>query len=138
MSFEVYVQCFKGGAPSGIARERVRSAFGQVVTQSEPWLWSVRYDDTNGCDIAVSAPDDDDSLVHHLCVSRPCSDRRLFDSLAAVLKLGAVVLYFPGGPSPLVADEAVVADLPPDMVESLGTPVCVGSGDEIIRHIDQS
>jgi hypothetical protein len=79
---------------------------------------------------------DDDSLIHHLSVERPCGDRRLWDSLAAVLKLGSVVLYFPGGPSPLVAAESVIADLPPDMVESLGTPVRVGSGDEILRHIE--
>jgi hypothetical protein len=136
MSMEVYIQCFKDGAPSGVPRDKVRAAFGQFLTETEPRFWSVRYDDENGCDVAVDACEDDASLVYSLCIERPCGDKRLWDALAAILKLGTVVLYFPGGASPLVAVESVVGHLPPDMVESLGTPVCIQTGDEIVRHID--
>jgi len=136
MSYEIYVQCFKDGAPAGIPREQVRAAFGKFLTEVERTMWHVRYDDENSCDINVDAYKDDESLVHHLCIERPCGDGRLWNALAAVLKLGPVVLYFPGEAPPLVAAQSVVRHLPPDMVESLGTPVSVANGDEIVQHIE--
>ena len=136
MSFEVYVQCFKNGEPAGGPRDLVRAVFGEFLTETETSYWTLRYDATNSCDIAVDALHDDESLVHHLCVHRPCGDMRLWDALAAILKLGTVVLYFPGDGPPLVAASSVAEHLPADLLEPLGTPACAATGDEILRHID--
>lgn len=136
MSFEVFVQCFRNGSRAGIPRDQVRSAFGKFLTEAEPLYWTVRYDDENYCQVAVDIHDGDKNLVHHLCIESPCGDKRLWDALVTILKLGTVVLYFPGDAPPLVAENSVVAHLPPDMVEALGTPICIQTGDEIVRHIE--
>jgi hypothetical protein len=54
------------------------------------------------------------------------------------LRLGNVALFFPGGKGPLIADASVANHLPPDMFESLGTPIIVASGREIVEQIRSS
>jgi hypothetical protein len=136
MSFQVYLQSFRDGAPAGIPRDAVRTAFGRFIHETEPSFWTARYDAENSCEIAVTMLKGDQQLVHQLCVERPCGDERLWDALAAILKLGTVVLYCPGDAPPLVAAQSVVGHLPQDMVEALGLPVCVQNGKEIARHIE--
>jgi hypothetical protein len=46
--------------------------------------------------------------------------------------MGSVILYFPGVPTPLVASESVVVDLPKELVDSMGRPRCVQSAQEIV------
>ena len=63
---------------------------------------------------------------------------RLWDALYEVMKLGKVVLYFPGDAPPLIADESVARHLPADMVKALGQPRRVRSGAEIVDVIRHS
>jgi hypothetical protein len=135
MSFDVYLQSFHRGESAGIPRHRVRYAFGGHVTEVEPDYWHLRYDDTNSCDLDLTAHDDP-SMVCGFTVHRPCADQRLWDALASVLTLGDIVLYFPGGRAPLVARSSATEHLPPDMVEALGQPVVVTSGREIQHEIE--
>ncbi len=135
MSFDVYLQCFRGGEPAGLPRAGVRALF-PVGPDSEPDYWRVRYDDLNSCDIFIVPHPSDGALVRSVCVHRPCRDRRLWDALLGVMRLGPVALYFPAGGSPLVADDAVGPHLPADLVEALGPPRRVGSGLEIRRAIE--
>jgi hypothetical protein len=106
-----------------------------VEAESEPDYWSVHYDDINTCRIAVTPLPSDPSLVESLCVHRPCGDPGLWDALLAVLRLGPVVLYFPGDAPPLVASEAIEEHLPADMVQAMGRPRVVQSGREIVEAI---
>jgi hypothetical protein len=135
MSFDVYLQSFHRGEFAGIPRQRVRDVFGAHLTETEPDYWQLRYDDTNSCDLDLTAHDTDASMVRGFTVHRPCADQRLWDALASILALGDLVLYFPGGRAPLVARSTVTQHLPPDMVESLGQPVVVTSGREIQHEI---
>jgi hypothetical protein len=54
------------------------------------------------------------------------------------MRLGHVVLYFPGDAPPLAASKETGAHLPGDMKEALGEPRCVQSGQEIVEIIKRA
>ncbi|MEA3153818.1 MAG: hypothetical protein QOK44_1407, partial [Betaproteobacteria bacterium] len=54
MSFDLYVHCFERGEFSGTKRDRVRDVFGAELSESEPDLWQLYYDDTNSCDLFLT------------------------------------------------------------------------------------
>jgi hypothetical protein len=83
----------------------------------------------------VTASDSDKELVTALCIHRPCGDARFWEAVLSILRMGSVILYFPGMETPLVASEWVASDLPNGMVESVGQPRCVGSAQEILDAI---
>jgi hypothetical protein len=63
---------------------------------------------------------------------------RLWGSKYKVVSMSNVVLYFPGNAPPLIANESVANHLPEDMIDSLGRPLLVRSGAEIVDVIQQS
>lgn len=52
----------------------------------------------------------------------------------AVMRLGPVVLYFGDAP-PLAANEITAEHMPEDMIEAMGRPRIVHSGQEILEVI---
>ncbi len=138
MSFEVYVLCFQGGEPAGISRAAVRSLFPVNEARSDPDYWAVTYDQLNRCHIGVTPLESDPDQLESLYVERPCSDPRLWEALLAVLRLGPVVMLFPGCASPLVASSAAGEQLPIEMVEAHGQPRVVSSGEEILEIIEHA
>jgi len=132
VSFEVYLQCFGESEHSGISRAVVRSLFPVIAEESEPDYWRVRYDNKNWCNIGVTAMTSDKGMLKSFYVDRPCGDLKLWEGLFAVLRMGSVVIFWPGGP-PVVAVEAVAADLPEDMIDSIGPPRLVSSAEELLR-----
>jgi hypothetical protein len=104
-------------------------------SRSEADYFSVSYDDLNSCHVDISPQASDPLMLNWLCVSRPCSDLRLWSALLAVMRLGSVVLYFPGGAPPLVANQWAGEQLPAEMVEALGRPRIVSSAEEILEAI---
>jgi hypothetical protein len=137
MSFEVYLQCFGESERSGISRVAVRSLFPVIEEESEPDYWRVRYDVKNFCDIGVTAVASDRDMLKSLYVDRPCADVRLWEGLFSVLRMGSIVIFWPGGP-PAVADDAVAADLPKDMIDSIGQPKLIRSAEELLRLLRES
>jgi hypothetical protein len=136
LSFEVFMQCFTGGRPSGVSAVVVRDAFSNFEDDSETDYWHLRYDEANSCRVHVTRRD---NLIESLTVHRPCGDRRLWDSLYRVLELGSWVLYFPASGPPLVmADAAHAEQLPPGMLEAAGPVRQVRSGQEILEIIRSS
>lgn len=135
MSFEIYVQSFQNGDQAGISRQLVRDAFGTHLKELEPNRGQLHYDFTNSCDVDFDADAADPNLLVGFTVHRPCSDQRLWDSLASILRLGDIVLYFPGCRAPLVARSSVAEHLPSDLFSSLGQPEIVASGSEIHQAI---
>jgi hypothetical protein len=132
MGFEVYLQCFGESEQKGISRAAVRSLFPIMEEKSERDYWRVKYDDRNSCDIGVSAVPSNNEMLKSLFVDRPCGDPRLWESLISVLRMGSVVIFWPGGP-PIVADDAAAAKLPKDMTAAIGQPRSVRSADELLR-----
>jgi hypothetical protein len=135
MSFEVYLQCFGETEGLGLSREVVRALFPVDEASSEPNYWRLRYDGQIRCDIGVSPFPTDATMLVGLYVERPCRDLRLWDSLFAVLNLGGVLLFFPGGPL-IIAEGRSSAGLPEEMRESLGAPIEVDSGEAIRRIVE--
>ncbi len=136
MSFDIYLQCI-AGEPPGISRAAVRALFPVVEESSEPDYWSVRYDRANSCTIRVTPAKSNRDLITSLGVNRPCGDVRFWESVLAILRMGPVILYWPGG-GPLVGSDLVAAEFPPEIAESLGQPRCVGSAQEIMDAIRES
>jgi hypothetical protein len=137
MSFEVYLQCFGESERSGLSRAAVRSLFPVIEEESESDYWRVRYNNENSCYIGVTAVASDKGMLKSLYVDRPCGDLRLWQGLISVLQMGSVVIFWPGGP-PVVADDAVDANLPKDVTDGLGRPISVRSAEELLRLVQES
>ncbi len=138
MGFELYLQCYAGGNPAGVSRAEVRALFPIVDEESEANYWQVRYDGTNSCTIGVDVLKGDAAKIQSLCVYRPCGDALFLEAILALLRMGSVMLVFPGCSAPLVASASVVADLPEDVVESMGQPKLVRSARELLEIIRAS
>jgi hypothetical protein len=136
MGFEVYLQCF-AGEPPGIPRAAVRALFPIIEESSQRDFWDVHYDHTNSCKIGVTASDSDEEFITGLCVYRPCGDVGFWDSVLAILRMGPVILYWPGG-GPLVGSESVANELPREIMESLGQAKYVSSAQGIIDAVRAS
>jgi hypothetical protein len=131
MSFDIYLQCVAGD-PVGIPRTAVRALF-PVDEKSAPDYWSVFYDRANSCNINLTPSKSDNELITSLAVNRPCGDVRFWESVLAILKMGPVMLYWPGG-GPLVGGN-LTAEFPAEIAESLGQPRSVDSAEEIMDAI---
>jgi hypothetical protein len=128
MDFEIFVQCVGNGERSRISRAIARSLFPIIEKDSELDYWSIRYDDKNPCHIGVTPVGSDIQFLSGLYVDRPCVDLRLWEGLLSILRMGSVVIYWPGGP-PVVADQTVAADLPQDMIGEFRRAQSEGSVD---------
>ena len=137
MGFEVYLRCFGESERTGISLAAVRSLFPVIEDESELDYWRVRYDDKNSCHIGVTADTSNREMLKSLFVDRPCGDLRLWEALISVLRMGSVVIFWPGGP-PVVADDAVAADLPKDMIASIGQPEFVHTAGDLLRLLRAS
>ena len=136
MSFEVYLQCFGETETTGISRTVVRSLFPIAEDESEPDYWRVRYDSKNSCEIGVTPFADGREMLAGLFVNRPCADLKLWEGLVRVLRMGCVVMFWPGGP-PIVAEGTSTSDLPKDMIDSIGEPRCVSLAAELVRLVQE-
>jgi hypothetical protein len=135
MSFELYLQCFGETERLGLPSESIRALFPVDEASSEPDYWRLRYDSQNSCDIGVHTLATDVTKVADFYVERPCRDIRLWDSLFTVLNMGSVVLFFPEGP-PIISKATSGTGIPEEMLNSLGTPVQVHSGEELRRIVE--
>jgi hypothetical protein len=136
MSFDVYLQ-WVGGESPGILRAAVRALFPIVEENSDPDYWSIHYDRNDWCKIDVTPAKSDREFITSLAVNRPCGDVRFWESILAILEMGPVILYWPGG-GPLVGSESVATKFPPEIAKSFGRPKCVGSAREIMDAIRES
>jgi len=135
MSFELYLQCFGETERLGLSKDSIRALFPVDEASSEPDYWRLRYDSQNGCDIGVHPLPADVTRLADFYVERPCRDIRLWDSLFTVLNMGSVVLFFPAGPL-IIARGRSSAGLPEGMMESLGAPMEVDSGEAIRKIVE--
>jgi hypothetical protein len=141
MSFEVFLCSYRDGEPVGIEEGRLREAFGGAIRREEPECscWRLEYgSEVNGCDVYVTWLEGDPTRVKSLLVSRPVADGRLWEALFRVMRLGHVVLFSPGLPSPLLADVGAVRHVDRDLLDALGEPVIVGCGAEILAAIENA
>ena len=137
MGFEVFVQCFGESEKTGISRTSVRALFPIVAEESQPDYWRVRYDDKNACHIGVISVPSDEKMLKSIVVERPCGEPKLWDALISVLKMGSIVMFWPGGP-PVITDGTVASTLPQEMTNVMGPAKPVNSADEILRLLRET
>jgi hypothetical protein len=137
MGFEVYLECFGETGRTGISRAALRSLFPIDESESSADRWRVRYDDKNYCDIGVTSVGTNDARLKSFYVDRPCEDVRLWEGLLAALRMGSVVMFWPGSPL-VVADESVAALVPIEMIEGMGQPRHAGSVEELLKLVRES
>ena|SRR5579883_3008938 len=137
MGFEIFIVCWRDGEQATIPRAWLRTLFPVEESGQETDIWTLAYDARNRCDLYLRTLPGDPEQITGFSVDRPCGEIRFWNALMDVLRRGNLVLYWPGEEPPLVADLAVIRHLPADMVESLGQPVCVRSGEEILLILGQ-
>jgi hypothetical protein len=128
MSFDVFVQCCGETAKSGLPRERVRSLFPVSEKDSDQERWVVKCGEDDSADVYVDA----EGTISDFMVNRPAGDVRFWEALLTVLRMGSVVMYWPGSP-PLLALKSNVEPLPPDFTAALGEPVFVERAEEFFE-----
>lgn len=133
MSFELFLQRFDNGQPSGIPLAAIRVAFAGALTEPEEDFWQASYGPTQTSDLFLAPLADDPSQIHTISIYRPCADARLHDAIWQLLALPGSCLHFPGGAAPFTRDGRLGAALPPGMIEALGPPLVIGSAAEIQR-----
>lgn len=135
MSFDLFLCRFRKGETEGIPLDQIRRAFGQHLTETEPDVWTVRYDAENWSTLYVGPLPADPGVTDELCINRPSADPRLWNAVWELLHLERVVVFYPGDGPSLVASPLTVSHLPLDFSEGAGAPVVVHSAEDIVRHI---
>ncbi len=139
MSFELFLCCYRDGEPAGIDEGRLRKAFGVALASEDLEFncWHLEFGpEINCCDVFVTRLESDEKQVKALLVSRPVSEKRLWQKLFNIMQLDNVILFFPGGKSPLFACENAIRHFPQDMVDALGKPKIIKNGAEIAAEIE--
>jgi hypothetical protein len=137
MGFELHIFAFKDGGPAWLPIQRVREAFGAHVsdTDSPQYAWQLCYDEPHQNGVMLMEHPTDAGLLQGFIVDRPGADPRMWDTLASILASGPFALIFASGHPPLISNLEVVPHLPPDMIQSMGQPKLVRSGQEIVDEI---
>jgi hypothetical protein len=134
MSFDLFVGCFRDGKKSTFQRSVVEEHFGPYITARQAGWVTLTFDDDSRSYLYV----DDEVAVDGFSINRPVACAKLYEALLSVLKSENLALYMPGNCPPLVADAAVAAHLPKEMITSLGTPVVLRSWHDISKRIDEA
>jgi hypothetical protein len=133
MSFEVYVQRFKGGEKAHFPRSEVDTVFGVHMVAHAPGERFIELDYPTGHGGTLNIGPDPD--ISGFTLMSPGADE-VFDDLFALMKRAGLVLYWPDRkPSMVVAAEETRAELPESMIEALGPGLLVRSGRDIIAAI---
>jgi hypothetical protein len=136
VSFDLFVNCFEHGEKGVFPGSMLERLFGPQIVSRKPEfsLWSIDYGQNNTSDIYVSF-EDGVKNCSGFTINRPCADIRLFEAIYAVLADTNSVLFYPSDDPPLIGKVSTRQHLPQDMVDSLGGPILMNNGREILAHI---
>jgi hypothetical protein len=133
MSFDIFLACVQNGEISTFPRILVETAFAPFIESRDESSWKLA-----GClaDVWIDAQ----AEINGFGVSRPPGDEHPFwQALFDLMRQTPTVLYWPAADdAAVVADESVIAHMPPDMIESVGRPTVVGTALEIGECIRDS
>lgn len=136
MSFDIFLVCLNKGNVSTFPRAIVEKAFAPFIEDRSDGSWKL-------VDSLADVWIDDDAEIGGFGVSRPPGDDNhpFWHALLDVMRQTQTVLHWPSvGPKPycVVADESVIAHMPPDMLKILGTPKIVKHPGEFWEFINDS
>lgn len=137
MSFDIFLVCVDHGNVATFPSSTIKDAFAPFVESRNKSSWKLA-----DClaDVWIG---EDEAETDGFMVSRPpgSEDHPFWAALLDIMGKTRTVLYWMSdGPKPhaVVADEAVIAHMPPDMIEALGTPALVRSPAEFLERINDS
>jgi len=136
MSFSIYVSALSGGKLTTIKRSIVTDAFADLIGIVDYCGWQLTLPDWGLCSGHFYIEDLPE--IQGFSINRPPLAPVFADALYTVMHQTPTVLMWPdNGPDPCccVANPAVIREMPPDMIEALGMPTVVHSGEEIIACI---
>lgn len=133
MSFDIFVIRVENGHEAPIPRAILERAFGPFIEFREPAGWGLLFPDGGRPFLYIR----EGSTNHHFSINRPTSSPELWTALFEILRQTGSVLYWPGGGS-VVADEAVIPHLTPDIIKSLEPVMTARSPSEIADYIERS
>ena len=132
MSAEWFIQAHEHGDDQPIRTDLVNACLNG---------WSCVFND-GSVDVVFDRADSSTFFYGHtephiseLMISRPCRHSGLTGILFDIMKLGNFVFYAPDAEFPIVLDEAVIKELPPDMLDAMGTPKIASIREEFERLI---
>jgi hypothetical protein len=133
MSFDIYVSCFRAGKLTTFPRSIVEKAFSANADETGSTCWTVLYPDAGRGFVYIDAEPE----ITNFSVNRPPSSPPFWEAILDILRQTPSVLYWPGDGC-VIADAAVVEQMPPDMIKSLGAPTVVRTIAEILDCIARS
>jgi hypothetical protein len=136
MSFDIFLVCVDHGSVATIPRSIIKDAFAPFIESRSATNWKLA---NSLADVWIG---EDEEETDGFMVSRPPGEEHPFwAALLDIMRKTQTVLFWPSvGPEPhaVVADAAVIAQMPPDMIKKLGTPALVTSPAEFLERINDS
>jgi hypothetical protein len=140
MSFEAYLNCFQNGEEGFFPTALVEAAFAPFISSREGEAWVVTYPGSpsilDQTDLYMTFKDGDMSSCSGFTISRPTGSPRLHEALVKLLQASNSILFCIGDCPPLVGRAETIPHINPDVLETLGAPVIVRSGAEIVEWFD--
>jgi hypothetical protein len=136
MSFDIFLVCLDHGKVATFPRSMVEEAFAPFIESRKPTSWKL-------VNCLADVWIDDAPEIDGFGVSRPPADGKhpFWHALLDVMRKTETVLHWPSiGPKPyaVVANESVIAHMPPDMIRILGRPNVVTKPEEFWERIKES
>jgi hypothetical protein len=135
MSFDVYVQFFRGGADAGIEADAIRAAFDGAVEVVDEDYWKLHFG-AETTDLFLGPLAGDAGRVHSVSFHRPVRDARLWDGVWQLLATTGAVVHWPGDDPAYARDAASLGEIPERLRESRGEPEVVGTASALLERFE--
>jgi hypothetical protein len=135
MSFDIFVQKFRGAKPVSFQRSVFDEIFGQFIVDRQHHFLRLRYPDQGGgAEVYIhDGPELDSMMFNH------CGGDMFFRDLYELMKRARAVVHWADlPPNCVIPDEAMMKELPQDFIKAVKTPSVVHNGREIVEAIGRS
>ena len=131
MSFDLDLVCLKDGLPDTFSSKIVHQALDRFVSFQDGSHRKLSFPDGGGEMFTDYGEETDGVSISS------ASGHQIYDALYEILRQTHSVLIWSFGGC-VVADESVIADCPEELIESLGQPIVVHSGAEIVAAVEST
>jgi len=132
MSFDIWLDCFKEGDKDFFPTTILEKVFAPSHVGDDGTYWLLQFPDGVSCRVRIA----NEPMTAGFAINRP-SGNGLYDAIYEIMSRTQTVLSWSFGGA-AVANPSVIPHLPPEMIQSVGVPTVVHSGDDIIKAIEAS
>jgi hypothetical protein len=132
MSYDIGLICFEKGETAPLPAAIMIKAFAPYVTPVDDELWQLSFPDGGGGDLNPLYESDQ---YFDFCITG-ASGTDIYGPLFEIMRQTHTLLWWSGCEDAMVtADPNIAAHLPPDFIETNGTPALVQSVSDILDEI---